>query len=163
MVCGCASEYLRRARCGNSARRDLCGGGRVTGRPTVIPKYEKIETTMRRAIRMLTIGAISVSGCGEPTEAPLPLVVQGDSASVERVEHALKQLPRLHVPESGVAYSISVVKPDSSIDYKIVQVYPDTTVDYKILVVDPRSGSNLAPLSKRLDDAIRIIPRERTK
>ncbi|MFW5444056.1 MAG: rhodanese-like domain-containing protein, partial [Methylococcaceae bacterium] len=30
------SEQFRRARCGNSARRDLYGGGWVTGRPTVI-------------------------------------------------------------------------------------------------------------------------------
>ena len=32
----CESESLRRARCGSSARRDLCGGGRVTGRPTAM-------------------------------------------------------------------------------------------------------------------------------
>ena len=32
----CESESLRRARCGHSARRDLCGGGRVTGRPTAM-------------------------------------------------------------------------------------------------------------------------------
>ena len=39
VACGeaaCASESLRRARCGSSARRDLCGGGRVTGRPTAM-------------------------------------------------------------------------------------------------------------------------------
>ncbi len=29
------SEFNRGARCGNSARRDLCGGCRVTGIPTV--------------------------------------------------------------------------------------------------------------------------------
>jgi len=32
----CESESLRRARCGSSARRDLCGGGWVTGRPTAM-------------------------------------------------------------------------------------------------------------------------------
>ena len=118
---------------------------------------------MRRPIWLLAVGVFSVIGCDEPTEAPLPLVVQGDAGSVENVEHALKQLPRLHVPELGVEYSISVVEPNSSIDYKIVQVYPDTTVDYKILVIDPRSGFDLTPLSKRLDEAIRTFPRERAK
>ena len=32
----CGSEYSRRARCGKIARRDLCGGCRVTGSPTAI-------------------------------------------------------------------------------------------------------------------------------
>src|SRR6266487_3329206 len=32
----CGSEYLRRARCGKTARRDLCGGCQVTGSPTAI-------------------------------------------------------------------------------------------------------------------------------
>src|SRR6266566_6825387 len=32
----CGGEYLRRARCGKTARRDLCGGCRVTGSPTAI-------------------------------------------------------------------------------------------------------------------------------
>ena len=39
VACGeaaCESESLRRARCGHAARRDLCGGGRVTGRPTAM-------------------------------------------------------------------------------------------------------------------------------
>ena len=31
---GCGSEYHRGARCGKTARRDLCGGRRVTGVPT---------------------------------------------------------------------------------------------------------------------------------
>jgi hypothetical protein len=30
------SEYSRRARCGKTARRDLCGGCQVTGSPTAI-------------------------------------------------------------------------------------------------------------------------------
>ena len=30
----CGSESHRGARCGNTARRDLCGGRRVTGSPT---------------------------------------------------------------------------------------------------------------------------------
>ena len=76
--------------------------------------------------------ALLATGCDEPTEEPLSLVVQGGSTSVRRVEHALKQWRHMHVPELGVGYSISVVEPDPSIDYKIVQVYPDPTVDYKI-------------------------------
>src|SRR6266498_118185 len=32
----CGGEYHRRARCGKTARRDLCGGCRVTGSPTAI-------------------------------------------------------------------------------------------------------------------------------
>jgi hypothetical protein len=32
----CGSECLRRARCGKTARRDLCGGCRVTGSPTAL-------------------------------------------------------------------------------------------------------------------------------
>ena len=32
----CGSESFCRARCGKTARRDLCGGGRVTGRPTAM-------------------------------------------------------------------------------------------------------------------------------
>jgi RNA-directed DNA polymerase len=36
----CESESLRRARCGRSARRDLCGGGWVTGRPTAMVLVE---------------------------------------------------------------------------------------------------------------------------
>ena len=45
----CESESLRRARCGSAARRDLCGGGRVTGRPTAMavtrqkPQYGKAK------------------------------------------------------------------------------------------------------------------------
>jgi len=35
----CASASLRGARCGRSARRDLCGGGRGTGRPTAMAGY----------------------------------------------------------------------------------------------------------------------------
>jgi hypothetical protein len=31
----CGSEHVRRARCGNTARRDLWRGGRVTGRSTL--------------------------------------------------------------------------------------------------------------------------------
>ena len=109
------------------------------------------------------LAAVLATGRDEPTEEPLSLVVQGDSTSVYRVEHALKRSRHLHVPELGGGYSISVVEPDSSVDYKIVQVYPDTTVDYKIAVIDPRSGANLSPLSPRFDDAIRTAPRERTK
>ena len=52
-MCGCASEYLRRARCGNSARRDLCGGGRVTGRPTVIAKFLMRELSVLLAVLLL--------------------------------------------------------------------------------------------------------------
>ncbi len=42
-------------------------------------------------------------------------------------------------------------------------LYPDTTADYRIAVIDPRSGAKSSPLSRRLDDAIRVVPRERTK
>ena len=39
------SEYHGRARCGNFARRDLCGGGRATGRPTAMGSSQE-KTTM---------------------------------------------------------------------------------------------------------------------
>jgi hypothetical protein len=41
----CGGEYSRRARCGKTARRDLCGGCRVTGSPTAIQMFsqEKIR------------------------------------------------------------------------------------------------------------------------
>ena len=120
---------------------------------------------MRRRlwITCSAVWALLTTGCEEPAEESLPLVVQGDSSSVRSVEHALRQIRDVHVPELGAKYSIRVVEPDSSIDYKIVQVYPDPTVDYTIVVVDPKSGAELSPLSRGLDDAIRVVPRERTK
>ncbi|HSX81732.1 MAG TPA: reverse transcriptase domain-containing protein [Candidatus Saccharimonadia bacterium] len=54
----CESESLRRARCGSSARRDLCGGGRVTGRPTAMATYS-------------FLGAGSIEAY-EPVYSPLP-------------------------------------------------------------------------------------------
>ena len=69
----------------------------------------------------------------------------------------------MHVPELDGKYSIRVVEPNPSIDYKIVQVYPDTTVDYTIAVIDPKSGGDISPLSRQLDDAIRVVPQERVK
>ena len=39
-LCWCGSEYYWRARCGKTARRDLYGGRRVTGVPTVTKKTE---------------------------------------------------------------------------------------------------------------------------
>src|SRR6266545_8290465 len=41
----CGGEYHRRARCGKTARRDLCGGCRVTGSPTAIPTACSVEKT----------------------------------------------------------------------------------------------------------------------
>src|SRR5439155_23459052 len=35
----CVSESFGRARCGKTARRDLCGGRRATGVPTAIPAH----------------------------------------------------------------------------------------------------------------------------
>ncbi len=75
----------------------------------------------------------------------------------------MKQMRHVDVPELGAKYSIRVVEPNPSIDYKVVQVYADTTVDYTIAVIDPKSGAEFSPLSRQLDDAIRVVPRERVK
>ena len=123
------------------------------------------QNMMRRRLWIIcsAVGALLANSCDEPAEEPLSLVVQGDSSSVRRVEHAFKQMRHMHVPELGAKYSIRVVEPNPSIDYKIVQVYPDTTVDYTIAVIDPKSGGDISPLSRQLDDAIRVVPQERVK
>ena len=55
-LCWCGSEYYWRARCGKTARRDLYGGRRVTGVPTVTrlkgepwsDEPAKLETSKQR-------------------------------------------------------------------------------------------------------------------
>ena len=69
-------------------------------------------------------GALLATSCDEPAETSLSLTVQGDSSSVRRVEHALKQMRHVHVPELGAEYSIRVVEPNPSIDYKICSAFP---------------------------------------
>ena len=118
---------------------------------------------MRRRlwIACSSVGALLAISCDKPAEEPLSLVVQGDSSSVRRVEHPFKQMRHVHVPDSGARYSIRLVEPDPSIDYKIAQIYPDTSIDYTIAVIDPKSAADLSPLSRSLDDAIRVVPRGR--
>lgn len=54
-LCWCGSEYYWRARCGKTARRDLYGGRRVTGVPTVTKKTEdrgrRTEDRRRRGLQ----------------------------------------------------------------------------------------------------------------
>ena len=44
------SEQFRGARCGNSARRDLCGGRPATGVPTAIPDVESHAVEIRHVL-----------------------------------------------------------------------------------------------------------------
>jgi hypothetical protein len=50
VLCACASSLEAGARCGSAARRDLCGGCRVTGIPTATnPKrYMSLREDVRR-------------------------------------------------------------------------------------------------------------------
>src|SRR2546426_1516472 len=44
----CGSEYPRRARCGKTARRDLCGGCWATGSPTAILNCSEVERLCKK-------------------------------------------------------------------------------------------------------------------
>ena len=47
----CVCEHVRRARCGNTARRDLWRGGRVTGRSTLTCAETSSDTSYRVSLQ----------------------------------------------------------------------------------------------------------------
>lgn len=93
----------------------------------------------------------------------VPIILEGDSAAIAAIEQILRDNPQVVVGEAQTKYSMIIVKPDSGVDYKIVQVTPDPNIDYKIVVVDPKSGDELADLSRGLGEAIRENLRQKQK
>ena len=60
----CGSEYSRRARCGKTARRDLCGGCRVTGSPTALNLFCTPTAEIRSSFQEVREALLGVSGLG---------------------------------------------------------------------------------------------------
>ena len=54
----CGSEYYRRARCGKTARRDLCGGCWVTGSPTAMADGRNV---MKRTWTIIGVSDVAIS------------------------------------------------------------------------------------------------------
>jgi hypothetical protein len=88
-------------------------------------------------------------------QTSLPIVFEGDPATITQIETILKENPELVVPGMQTKFSMIVVKPDPGVDYKIVQVTPDPSVHYKITILDPSSGKEMTDLSRQFGHALR--------
>ena len=87
----CGSEYSRRARCGKTARRDLCGGCQVTGSPTAInfvgPNARFRPTVARSALVRQVDSALRHEPARQVTKAETTNLEQmNGTTSIQRPE-----------------------------------------------------------------------------
>lgn len=117
------SEYYLRARCGKSARRDLCGGGRGTGRT-----YR--DSLMKRLYCLLLL--LGSSAYAADTDLPMVLshcvipvrtILSVDSVPSRIDEDTVKLLAvlqsgnvRLRRLSSGNEFELAIIKDNSKSD-----------------------------------------------